>query len=48
MAFTGMETMINNWAWNNRKRTGQKSKKNRPIQVVVYADDFVVIAKMDN
>ena len=45
IAFTGMETMINNWAWENRKRIGCKAKRDMPIQTVVYADDFVVIAK---
>ena len=44
IAFNGMETMIENWAWNNRKRIGQRIKRNCPIQVIVYADDFVVIA----
>jgi len=43
IAFTGMETMIKDWAWDNRKRTGQRLRN--PVQVVVYADDFVVIAK---
>jgi len=45
IAFTGMETMINKWAWENRARIGQKQKRNCPVQVIVYADDFVVIAK---
>ena len=45
IAFTGMETMINDWVWNNRKKTGQKNKRDKPVQVIVYADDFVVIAK---
>ena len=46
IAFTGMETMIENWAWDNR--TGQKQKSECPVQVIVYADDFVAIAKMDS
>jgi len=47
IAFIGMETMIENWAWDNRKRTGQIQRRKDlcPIQVIVYADDFVVIAK---
>ena len=47
IAFTGMETMIEQWAWDNRKRTGQKQNRKDvcPIQIIVYADDFVVIAK---
>jgi len=45
IAFSGMETMIEEWAWNNRKRTGQRVRKVCPIQIIVYADDFVVIAK---
>ena len=42
--------MIENWAWDNRKRTGQIQRRKDlcPIQVIVYADDFVVIAKMDS
>ena len=44
IAFTGMETMINKWAWKNRARTGQRQKRDCPVQVSVYADDFVVIA----
>jgi len=45
IAFTGMETMIDNWAWENRERTGQLQKIYKPVQTIVYADDFVVIAK---
>jgi RNA-directed DNA polymerase len=45
IAFNGLETMINEWAWENRKRTGQRRKNNKVIHTVVYADDFVVIAK---
>jgi RNA-directed DNA polymerase len=45
IAFAGMETMINEWDWENRTRTGQKEKKRNTVQVIVYADDFVVIAK---
>ena len=47
IAFTGMETMINEWAWENRAKTGQKQRRRKqcPVQVIVYADDFVVIAK---
>ena len=45
IAFTGMETMIEKWAWENRLRTGQRQKRDCPVQVIVYADDFVVIAK---
>ncbi len=45
IAFTGMETMIENWAWENRTRIGQHQKRYCPVQVIVYADDFVVIAK---
>ncbi len=45
IAFTGMETMINEWVWKERNRTGQKSRRDSPVQVIVYADDFVVMAK---
>jgi len=45
IAFTGMETMIDNWAWENRKRTGQLQKRDKVVQTIRYADDFVVIAK---
>ena len=45
IAFNGMETMIEEWAWNNRKRIGQRVRKVCPVQTIVYADDFVVIAK---
>ncbi len=45
IAFTGIETFVLNWAWDNRKRIGQRMRKDCPIQVIVYADDFVVIAK---
>ncbi len=45
IAFNGLETMIDNWAWDNRKRSGQKQKRDRIIHTVVYADDFVVIAR---
>jgi RNA-directed DNA polymerase len=45
IAFNGLETMIDEWAWENRKRTGQRRKNNKVIHTVVYADDFVVIAK---
>jgi len=45
IAFTGMETMINQWAWENKKRTGQQQRSKCPVQTIVYADDFVVIAK---
>jgi len=45
IAFTGMETMRDNWVWENRKRTGQKQKRNKRAQTIVYADDLVVIAK---
>ena len=45
IAFTGMETMIEKWVWDNRKRTGQKTRSVKPVQVIVYADDFIVIAK---
>ena len=45
IAFNGMETMVENWVWDNRKRTGQTRKQRCPAQIIVYADDFVVIAK---
>jgi len=45
IAFNGMETMIQQWAWDNRKRTGQNNSNRHVIQVTVYADDFVVVAK---
>ena len=45
IAFTGMETMIESWAWENRVRIGQIGKRDCPVKVIVYADDFVVIAK---
>ena len=45
IAFTGMETMIKEWVWKERKRTGQKRRGESPVQVIVYAEDFVVIAK---
>ncbi len=45
IAVNGLETMIDNWAWDNRKRIGQQKKSSKVIHTVVYADDFVVIAK---
>jgi len=35
IAFTGMETMIDNWAWENRERTGQLQKIYKPVQTIV-------------
>ncbi len=45
IAFMGLEKMIDEWDWNNRKRTNRKMKRDKKVQVIVYADDFVVIAK---
>ena len=45
IAFTGMETMVEQWAWDNRKRTGQTHKRDCLVQIIVYADDFVIIAR---
>jgi RNA-directed DNA polymerase len=45
IAFNGLETMINELAWENRERTGQKSRLWKQVFTIVYADDFVIIAK---
>jgi RNA-directed DNA polymerase len=45
IAFNGLETMIDKWAWDNRKQTGQKKYREKIVHTVVYADDFVVIAR---
>ncbi len=45
IAFMGLEKMVDEWDWNNRKRTKRKNKRNNKVHVIVYADDFVVIAK---
>jgi RNA-directed DNA polymerase len=45
IAFSGLEKMVDKWAWENRKKIGQINKRDKKIHTVVYADDFVVIAR---
>jgi len=45
IAFIGLEAFVKDWAWDNRERIGMRQRCECPIHVIVYADDFVVIAK---
>lgn len=41
----GLETFVKDWAWENRKILRIKRKNEIEIQIIIYADDFVVLCK---